>query len=110
MSIEDRPERQPQEGPPVTDQWEMSFMGNLASTVDTLFTYKPIVEKLQGTAGNEAVQAFVRQWKQAVNLHLEETAWLVVENFLTDLERFQAGETPLLSPTPPQPAQPGEME
>ncbi len=87
----------------------MSLMGNLTSTVDTLFTYKPIVEKLRGTTENEAVQAFVRQWKQAVNLHLEETAWLVVENFLTDLERFQAGETPLRSPTPNQPAHPDEM-
>jgi hypothetical protein len=102
MSIEDRPERQPQDGPPTRDEWEMSFIGNMTGAVDTLFTYKPIVEKLQGLEGDEQVQNFVQQWKQVVNLYLEETAWTAVESFLADFERLQAGETPLLSPTPPQ--------
>jgi hypothetical protein len=80
----------------------MSFVGNMSGAVDTLFTHKQIAEKLQGLEGDEQVQSFVRQWKQAVNLHLEETAWVAVESFLADFDRFQAGETPLLSPTPPQ--------
>ena len=102
MSIEDRPERQLQDGPPTRDEWEMSFVGNMAGAVDTLFTYKPILKKLQGLESDEQVQSFVRQWKQVVNLHLEETAWVSVESFLADLDRLQAGETPLLSPTPSQ--------
>ena len=69
-----RDQRQAQDGPPTRDDWEMSFIGNMTGAVDTLFTYKPIVEKLQGLEGDEQVQAFARQWKQAVNLHLEETA------------------------------------
>ena len=80
----------------------MSFIGNMTGAVDTLFTYKPILEKLQGLEGDEQVQTFVRQWKQVVNLHLEETAWVAVESFLADFDRLQAGETPLLSPAPPQ--------
>ena len=102
MSLEDRPELQPHDGPPTRDEWEMSFVGNMTGAVDALFTYKPILEKLQGLEGDEQVQTFVRQWKQVVNLHLEETGWLAVESFLTDFDRLQAGETPLLSPTPPQ--------
>jgi len=38
----------------------MSFVGNMTGAVGTLFTYKPILEKLQGLEGYEQVQSFVR--------------------------------------------------
>ncbi len=101
MRVEDRPEHQAQTEPPTKDDWEMSFAGTLTNAVDTLFTYKPIVEKLQGLEEDEDTQAFVRRWKQALGLHLEETAWLAVENFLTDFEHFQAQTPANVSPTLP---------
>ncbi len=69
----------------------MSFAGSLANAVDTLFTYKTIVERLQGTAGDENIQTFVRHSKQALNRQLEETAWSTIEQVVADLDLLQAG-------------------
>jgi hypothetical protein len=32
--------------PPAQDNWETSFEGRLQAAIDTLFTYRPIVERL----------------------------------------------------------------
>ena len=60
MSVKDSPELQPHDGPLTRYEWEMSFVGNMTGAVGTLFTYKPILEKLQGLEGYEQVQSFVR--------------------------------------------------
>jgi len=35
----------------------MSYVGNLTGAVDILFTYQPVMDKLQGHEENEQVQA-----------------------------------------------------
>ncbi len=85
------PEHQPRLDPSAEDYEEMSFAGSLANAVDTLFTYKTTVERLQDTAGDENIQTFVRHSKQALNRQLEETAWSTIKQVVADLDLLQAG-------------------
>lgn len=90
MTAENRPQHLIQPGPPIEDEWEMSFAGTLSEAVETLFTYRPIVEKLQETPGDKTIDAFVQGWKLSMIRHLELAAQMAVGTFLAELERFQA--------------------
>ena len=102
MRTEDRPGHQRQAEPPVGDDPELTFSGALRDLVDDLFTCQPIAEALQGVERDEAIEAFLNDWKGGLTRHLQETMEIVIENFLIDLTRFQLGQTTTFSPTPGQ--------
>ena len=78
--------------PPVQDNWESSFEGRLHAAIDTLFTYRPAVERLAGNDQNEAMQALVRERKLALVERLEGIAWEEVMDLAIDLRQVQARE------------------
>lgn len=69
---------------------EMSVAVALRKVVDDLFTCKAIAGKMEGSEGNERVEALVSHHKQVLVEHLEETAWRGVAEFLAQLEHLQA--------------------
>ncbi len=102
MAVKDHPEHHHYPGPPEELIVETSFATAIRRTIDDLFTRQDIAEKLQETQEDEEVESFVEGWKQSLTLHLEETAEVAVENFLTDFDRFQAAREPTSSPLPQQ--------
>jgi hypothetical protein len=78
--------------PPVQDNWETSFEGRLQTAVDTLFTYRPIVERLAENEQNEAMQELVRERKLSLVERLRDTAWEEVMDLALDLGQIQARE------------------
>jgi hypothetical protein len=102
MRTEDRPGHHRQAEPSIEDDPELSFSGALRDLVDDLFTCQPIAEALQGVERDEAIEAFVNDWKQGLTQHLQEMMEIVVETFLIDLKRFQLGQTTTFSPAPGQ--------
>ena len=89
MTAETRSEQPTHLDPPKNLVQEMSLGSTLRRMVDDLYTNKDITEVLRGTEDDKAVQEFVETWKQALSLHLEETAQVSIENFLTAYSQFQ---------------------
>lgn len=76
----------------VQDNWETSFEGVLHAAVDTLFTYRPIIERLAGNDENQAMQELVRERKLSLVERLRDTAWEEVMDLALDLGQVQARE------------------
>jgi hypothetical protein len=89
-SLEDRPEHLPSPNPPEAEDAESLFTAAMRSAVDELFARQPIAEKLQGTAGNEQIEALVGRWKHALVQQLEQTTEGAMTQFLTHLDTVQA--------------------
>jgi hypothetical protein len=95
---QDQPIQQDQ--PPVQDNWEISFEGVLHTAIETLFTYRPVVERLAGNDNNEAMQELVRERKLSLAERLGDIAREEVMDVAIDLGRVQAREQ-ISSPTLP---------
>jgi hypothetical protein len=95
---QDQPIQQDQ--PPVQDNWEISFEGVLHAAIDTLFTYRPVVERLAGNDNNEAMQELVRERKLSLAERLSDIAREEVMDVAIDLGRVQVREQ-ISSPTLP---------
>ena len=91
-----------QENQPIQNNWETSFEGRLHAAVDTLFTYRPIVERLAGNDKTEAMQELVRERKLALVERLGDIAREEVMDLAIDLSQVQAREP--VSPPTLQPA------
>ncbi len=85
----------------------MSLTVALIKVVDDLFTYKTVTEKLQGTEGDQQIEALVNYHKLLLVEHLEEVAWRDVDEFLAQLDSLQA--QPGL-PLPPPPVQRDDLD
>lgn len=81
-----------QDQSPVQDNWETSFEGMLHAAIDTLFTYRPIVERLTENDQNEAMQELVREGKLSLVERLGDIAREEVMDLALDLSRVQARE------------------
>lgn len=83
-----------QEGqqPHVRDNWETSFEGMLHAAVETLFTYRPIVERLAGANQDEEIQELIRERKLSLVDRLGGIAWEEVTDLAIDLSRVPARE------------------
>lgn len=76
----------------IQDNWETSFEGILHTAIDTLLTYRPVVERLAGNDQNEAMQELVRERKLALVERLGDIAREEVMDLAIDLNRVQARE------------------
>jgi hypothetical protein len=97
ISIEDRADYPL---PPEKVTKEMSITVALRRVVDDLFTIKAVAEKLQGTEGDQQVEALMGHHKQILAEHLEETAWRGIDEFLARLDNLQVQPGLPLSPSP----------
>lgn len=78
--------------PPIQDNWETSFEGMLHAAIDTLFTYRPVVERLVGNDQNEAIQELVRERKLSLIERLGDIAREEVMDLAIDLRQVQTRE------------------
>jgi hypothetical protein len=87
--------------PLIQDNEESSFEGLLHAAIDTLFTYRSVVERLAGNDQNEELQELVRERKLALVERLGDIAREEVLDLAIDLSQLQAREQvsqPVLPP------------
>lgn len=89
---------------PIQDNWEASFEGMLHAAIDTLFTYRPIVERLAGNDQNESIQELVRERKLSLVERLGDISREEVMDLALDLHRIQAREQVSQPTLPPEEA------
>jgi hypothetical protein len=106
MGKEDRRQQQSHGEPPVREDPEMSFPGQVRTAVDTLFTYQAVSERLRGRETDEYLTMLLDNRKQLLAEHIEETAMLAIDDFLAHLDHLQAAPGVPLYPALPE----GERE
>lgn len=80
-----------QEQSPIQNNWETSFEGTLHIAIDTLFTYRLVVERLAGN-DNEDIRQLVRERKLALVERLGDIAREEVMDLAIDLRQVQTRE------------------
>lgn len=81
-----------EEQTPLQDNWGPTFEGRLHAAIDTLFTYRPLVERLAGNDQNEAIQELIRERKLSLVERLGDMAREEVMDLAIDLSQLQARE------------------
>lgn len=85
----------------IQDNWETSFEGMLHAAIDTLFTYRPVVERLAANDQDEVIQELVNERKLSLVERLGDIAREEVMDLATDLSRIQAREQVSQPTVPP---------
>lgn len=109
MGKEDRRNQQSQGEPPVRENPEMSFPGQVRNAVDTLFTYQVIGERLRGRETDEYLTLLLDNRKQLLAEYIEETAMLAIDDFLAHLDHLQTAPGVPLYPALPESEQEQRM-
>ena len=88
MSVEERPELQPNLGPSENEQEENSFGNAIRLAVDNLFTRQDIADRLQGNREDDQIKTLLLDSKRDLVERLVETAEQSVEGFFTGLDEL----------------------